>query len=310
MPPPEIAGLGNIAIFAGMASRRQAGVPQVRPIASGRGWSASEFVCDAGPEHRPFEERHDRVTIAAVVSGSFRYRTHAGESLMHPGAFVLGARGRCYECGHDHSRGDRCISFSFDADWFDEIFHAAAGGGSREFAHAGLPASSLPPLAARVAAFADDHALATEDLAMRLAFAVIKADAGARPTTKAVTARDEKRVAAALRYIEENCAEAIDLDALAAVACVSKFHFLRLFRRVAGVSPYRFLLDARLRRAAAQIAVGERRISEVAFEAGFGDLSTFNARFRATFGDSPSGWRRARGGSHGGGRPSAARLSR
>jgi AraC family transcriptional regulator len=62
---------------------------------------------------------------------------------------------------------------------------------------------------------------------------------------------------------------------------------------VAGASPHQYLIRARLRRAAHDIAASDRRISEIAFAAGFGDLSTFNARFRATFAASPTAWRRA-----------------
>jgi AraC family transcriptional regulator len=277
-----------------MSAKNEARPPVARSIAAGRGWSVSEFVCDAGPDDRPFEERHDRTTIAAVLSGAFKYRTRAGEHLVHPGAFVLGAAGCYYECGHEHGRGDRCLSFSFDADFFDEIAHAASGAAGYSFDRAALPSSpALLPLAARVAALRTNDALALEDMAARVAFAVVNAASGHRAKVGSPSALDEKRVAAAMRYIEDNAAEDVDLDQLADVAGVSKFHFLRIFTRIAGSSPYRFLLDARLRRAATEIARCERRISEIAYDCGFGDLSTFNARFRATFGMSPRAWRGA-----------------
>jgi AraC-like DNA-binding protein len=69
---------------------------------------------------------------------------------------------------------------------------------------------------------------------------------------------------------------------------------LRIFSAVAGITPYKYLLGLRLRRAGAAIAASARPISEIAFEEGFGDLSTFNAHFKAAFGVTPSRWRRAR----------------
>ncbi len=270
--------------------------PTMRAIASGEGWRASEFVCDAGPEDRPFEERHEDVTIAVVVSGSFNYRTEAGAGLMHPGAILLGAPGRCYECGHDHGRGDRCIAFAFRPDYFAEIARDAAGDARYAFAAAALPASlALAPLAAGALALSDARALATEEAAIRLAHAATRIAAGGAKRAAAPGARDARRIADALRFMEAHADEPLDLDRLASVARLSKFHFLRAFARIVGLTPYRYLLLTRLRRAGAALLATDRPVSEIAFDAGFGDLSTFNAHFRRAMGATPGAWRRERG---------------
>ncbi len=270
--------------------------PSVRRIASGDGWQAIEYVCDAGPDDRPFEESHEGVTLAVVLSGSFDYRTHAGNSLMHPGAILLGAAGRCYQCAHEHGRGDRCVSFTFRPDYFNEIAADATGDAQFEFATPALPASiGLAPLASRMEAMVDAAGLATEEAAIRLAHAVARIAARAQAPTAKTTARDERRVADAIRFIEEHADEPLDLDRLAAIAGISKFHFLRTFARVVGLTPYRYLLQTRLRRAGAEIAATDRPIAEIAFGAGFGDLSTFNAHFRAAMGVTPGHWRRSAG---------------
>lgn len=270
--------------------------PAERAIASGADWSASEFTCDAGPEDRPFEERHVDVSIAAVASGSFVYRTEAGSALMHPGAILLGSPGRCYECGHDHGRGDRCVAFSFRPDYFAEIAADATGDTRFRFATPSLPARlGLARLAAQIEAPADARGLATEEAAVRLAHAAARAAAGQAAAPRPASSRDQRRVVDCLRYIETHAAEPLDLHRLAAVAGLSKFHFLRAFARVVGATPYRFLLLTRLRRAAVDVAATDRKISDIAFDAGFGDLSTFNAQFRAAIGATPRAWRRARG---------------
>lgn len=73
---------------------------------------------------------------------------------------------------------------------------------------------------------------------------------------------------------------------------MSKYHFLRTFRRVVGMTPYRFVLGVRMRRAAVMLATSAAPVSAIAFETGFGDLSTCNNRFRETFGTSPTAFRR------------------
>ena len=279
-----------------MSANREDRAPDIRHIASGEGWRLSEFVCDAGPDDRPFEERHDDVSISLVASGTFDYRTHAGAAFLHPGGILLGAAGRCYECGHEHGRGDRCISYAFRADYFAEIACDATGDADFEFPTPALPASlGLASLAARVEALVDAQALATEEAAIRFAHVAARTAAGAPATRGKIAARDKRRVADVLHFIETHADEALDLDRLAAIAGVSKFHFLRSFTRIVGLTPYRYLLLMRLRRAGAAIAVTDRPISEIAFDAGFDDLSTFNAHFRAAMGTNPGAWRRERG---------------
>jgi len=269
---------------------------EMRSLGCGAGWSASEFICDAGPEDRGYEERHVGVSIAFVLSGSFRYRTHAGDSLLYPGGFLLGASGRCYECGHEHGRGDCCISFNYDEAYFDEIAHAATGALGFTFNVAGLPPNpALLPLGARMTVCAAADPLAMDELAAIIPLTIAHVAVGRpAPRNRAVAARDRARVAEVLRLIESASAEVLTLDRLARRVNLSKFHLLRVFAACTGVTPYKYLLGLRLRRAAGAIAATARPIAEIVFDEGFGDLSTFNAHFRAAFGMAPSQWRRTR----------------
>jgi AraC family transcriptional regulator len=264
-----------------------------RSIAAGEGWRISEFLCSAGPEDAPFEERHQEVSISAVVAGSFQYASPAGRALLYPGAFLLGNAGSCFTCGHRHGRGDRCIAFQFAPSFFEEISASVAGTARFRFTVGMLP--PVPELmGAAVAAeriAGHDHA-AGEELAIGVAERAIALASGVRPGTIPVHPRDEKRISAALRHIEACADDPLDLDTLAGVAAMSKYHFLRSFRRCLGVTPYRYLLGLRLRRAAVKLTTTAKPIAAIAFEAGFGDLSTFNAHFRRSFKVSPSALRR------------------
>ena len=90
-------------------------------LASGPGWRVEDVVCSAGPHDRPFEEQHDLVCVAAVTQGTFQYRTPDGRATLVPGALMLGNPGARFECGHEHGVGDRCLSFHFDPEFFEEI---------------------------------------------------------------------------------------------------------------------------------------------------------------------------------------------
>jgi AraC family transcriptional regulator len=96
-------------------------------LASGPGWRVTDVVCHAGPSDRPVEEQHDAVCIAAVTAGTFQYRTANGAAVLAPGAVVLGNQGHCFECGHEHAIGDRCLAFHFTPEYWQEIVAAVPG---------------------------------------------------------------------------------------------------------------------------------------------------------------------------------------
>lgn len=273
--------------------------PAARVIAQGEDWALREFVCHSGPQDRPFEERHEFASIAAVVEGSFQYRCDAGRALLYPGAFLLGNPGGCFECGHDHSTGDRCVSLQFTPALFEEIAASAAGASRFRFTAAMLPALKplIPPLARLEAMARKDGPLAVEELALQVVETVIGALAGGSGLSTAPSPADSRRISRVLKHLEGHAAQSfsgpVDLAALASIACMSKYHFLRSFRRVTGVTPHQYLLGLRLRRAACRLLGTAEPVSAIAYDCGFGDLSTFNAAFRAQFGTSPGGFRRA-----------------
>jgi AraC-like DNA-binding protein len=276
------------------APEPQAGrAPVQRRLGEGADWCVGEYVCSAGPGDRAYEERHDWFTIAAVLEGSFSYVTDNGSTLLYPGALLLGNAGACFECGHEHARGDRCIAVHVASECFAEVAAGAGAGAAFKFAASALPASARTAVwVAQLAARLTRHdPLAAEEDVLRLLELVIATFADRPPTLARHSARDARRISDALRTIEQTSAEPLDLEQLAAVARMSKYHFLRTFRRVVGVTPYQHLLQTRMHRAALALLTTQAPIAAVAFEAGFGDLSTFNASFRQRFGQTPRAFR-------------------
>jgi AraC family transcriptional regulator len=262
-------------------------------LASGHGWSVHDVICRAGPNDRPFEERHNSVCIAAVTQGTFQYRTIHGTMTLAPGALLLGNEGAYFECGHAHGVGDRCISFHFAPDYFEDIIAAVPGARRAAFSVPRVPpsASLLPLIAAAEAARSDG--LELEEISLRLAGSTAATLAPSTTTATTPSRRDEQRISEALRRIEAKAHEPISLIALARGAAMSPYHFLRTFRSVVGMTPHQFVLGARLCRAAVRLRQSDESVSAIAYEAGFNDLSTFNRRFRRIMGIAPTAYRRA-----------------
>jgi AraC family transcriptional regulator len=264
-------------------------------LASGPGWCVQDVICTAGPRDRPFEEQHQTFSIGAVLAGSFQYRTQRGSAVLAPGALLLGNHGHCYECGHEHGVGDRCLAFHFTPEFLETVVAAVAGARRLAFA---VP--SLPPLPALIAIIAQAEAARDagdtaelEDLALQLVGTVSATLAGSDNTTSAPARRDERRITAALRRIEALAHEPLSLGDLARAAAMSPYHFLRTFRAVVGMTPHQFILRTRLHRAAVQLRRSNEDISAIALDNGFNDLSTFNRRFRQLTGKTPTAYRAA-----------------
>jgi AraC family transcriptional regulator len=290
--------LAKIAVELERALARRAahgtrGAAAARMIASGDGWTVADVVCTSGAEDRPFEERHRHYSIAIVVAGSFEYRSPRGHALMTPGALMLGNAGQCYECGHHHAAGDRCVSFWYAPGYFERLAAEAGIRGRLGFRNARLPAlAALSPLVAHAAAGAVGAAdVAWDELALEVAVSALGADTGTRADGHSAPAAAAARVTQTIRAIERHPDAGLPLQQLARRAGLSPYHFLRTFQRLTGVTPHQYVMRARLRDAAIRLAEVSGKVVDVALDCGFGDVSNFNRAFRAEFGVSPTKYR-------------------
>jgi AraC family transcriptional regulator len=283
-----------------IARRRREGTPgqaASRTIARGKGWSVDDVLCTSGPQDRTFEERHSQYSLAIVLAGTFQYRSTAGQALMTPGSLLLGNAGECFECGHQHATGDRCLAFHFHPEYFERLAVDAEvrrpeRGFRRNRLHP-VPQLSAPIARAHSALSADrDSSTLWEELAMELATQALQIEDG-ESITRDLPVGATARVTRVLRRMEHDGMSSLTLTDLAKEARLSPYHFLRTFEVLTGVTPHQYLLRTRLREAALRLTTESAKVLDVAFDCGFGDISNFNRTFRREFGVSPRQWRRA-----------------
>jgi AraC family transcriptional regulator len=268
-----------------------------RVLAEGDDWAVEDVLCTHRPSDASFEERHGRYRVALVGAGTFVCRGAQGRELLTPGSLLLGNAADHFACGHEHGTGDRCLAFAYSPELFEQLaFDAGVRSKPRLRALRVPPVRVLAPLVAEATAvWSEDCADgAWHELAIRMAAAAVRfaAEPQRAPRTPA---NAERGVARAVRLIEREPGEILALDALAREASLSRFHFLRIFARVTGLTPHRYLLRARLRRAAVRLATGDARVIDVAMASGFRDISSFNHSFRAEFGTTPRSYREHKG---------------
>jgi AraC family transcriptional regulator len=266
--------------------------PKSRQLASGDGWTVSDIVCSAGPQDRPFEERHTQTSIAIVTGGTFQYRSSTGCGLMVPGSLLLGNAGDSFSCGHEHGVGDRCVAFSYLPEFFDRLAYDAGGSSIRFKAPRLPPIRTLAPLVAKASTMlVRGDQLAYEGLSVQVAAQAIEAANGVKLSRAGGSPSSLARVTRVIRTIENEADIPQDLNSLARMARLSSYHFLRTFEEMTGTTPHQYLIRIRLRRAAIRLRSEPTRILDIALGCGFGDVSNFNRAFRAEFGVAPHTYR-------------------
>lgn len=93
-------------------------------------------------------------------------------------------------------------------------------------------------------------------------------------------------------FLDAHLEHDVGIDALTAIAGLSRAHLIREFRRVLGVPPHQYLIHARIRRARALLASGTS-VAEAAAATGFFDQAHFARHFRRLVGVSAVAYKRS-----------------
>ena len=109
--------------------------------------------------------------------------------------------------------------------------------------------------------------------------------------TKVGDSNLHERLCRARRLIDECYALPLDLSEISKEACLSRYHFLRLFRDTFQTTPHQYLIQRRIDKAKELLRSRELSVTDVCFEVGFQSLGSFSALFRRCVGDAPIGYR-------------------
>jgi AraC-like DNA-binding protein len=98
---------------------------------------------------------------------------------------------------------------------------------------------------------------------------------------------------AAIQYISAKLASQLTLAEIAKAVCISTGHFSRAFKISHGVSPWAYIIMARVERAKCMLRATREPLSQIASACGFADQAHLCRAFRRCVGVSPGIWRRA-----------------
>lgn len=109
-----------------------------------------------------------------------------------------------------------------------------------------------------------------------------------KPTTRSFY---EEAVRGAVARVAASLDASLDLPALARLACLSPFHFHRIFKGMIGETPLELHRRLRMERAAAALLADDTQVIEIAFAAGYETHESFTRAFARYFGCSPTAFR-------------------
>jgi AraC-like DNA-binding protein len=107
-----------------------------------------------------------------------------------------------------------------------------------------------------------------------------------------ITPDQYNRIIAAKLYIDANFRESIGLDSISREACISRFHFHRLFTHIYNQTPHRYLTQKRIHHALELLLDKELTVQEVCISVGFESLGSFSVLFKRETGSPPLSYRR------------------
>ncbi len=251
--------------------------------ARGRRHYESEF---AGP-----------LSIKSVVRGSATWETRDGRYELTPGSVLLLNDGEEYSITVDALQPVETFCIFFERGFVEDAFRATTAR-SAELLDAPDRVSAISfcerlhfdsPL---VDAVMRTTPSSESFYSLALQLVRTRGDVAARiaklPSIRATT-RDElaRRLEIATSYLHANCTRGVTVAEAARAACLSPFHFHRLFTRFHGVTPHRYLNRLRLERARAQLRHTDCNVLDVAVDCGFESLGSFATLYKKTFGVTP-----------------------
>jgi AraC-like DNA-binding protein len=100
-----------------------------------------------------------------------------------------------------------------------------------------------------------------------------------------------QRLVRARRFIDDCYHLPLNLDQISSEACLSRYHFLRLFRKAFNTTPHQYLTERRIEKAKELLSSSGLTVTDVCFEVGFESLGSFSSLFHKRVGHPPISYR-------------------
>jgi AraC family transcriptional regulator len=255
------------------------------------------------------------LSVKFVIRGSAVWETENARWMLGPGSYLILNHGRTYSISIDAAEPVETFCLFFRRGFIEDVLHATITGDDHlldepetppfttNFFERVQPPDRVTTLLRRMHSNASSSPVSRESQEgafLAVAQAILRAqhsitrEAAKIPAAKSAT-REEllRRVSRGRDYLESFLSDPIRLEDMARAACLSPYHFHRLFRQIFGEGPHHYLVRRRLERAKEMLRGSDVPVTQVCLDTGFESLGSFSTLFRQRYGMPPSQWRSA-----------------
>ncbi len=258
-----------------------------------------------GGRGRRYEQRFTGpLSVKAVMSGSATWETGDGRFEVVPGSVLVLNDGEEYEITVDALQPVETFCLFFERGFVEDAWRATTTASAALLDDGQRPSVAFseklhfdtPLVAAMNRAHrggSSDDAFFDVALGLVRAQDDVKSRVARVPSLRASTRAElARRVGVATAFLHASLNRNVTIAEAAREACLSPFHFHRLFTAFHGITPHRYLTRLRLERARALLRNSDRRIVDIASDCGFDSLGSFATLFKRTFGITPGAIRK------------------
>jgi AraC family transcriptional regulator len=274
--------------------------------------NAVMYAPETDAEYHPYEQR---LSIKACWGGEERYFIDNRTLTVDDDSYLIFNDRRTYASSLHSSRPVRSFSVFFRPGFAEEVLGGMLTPEDRilergsqneskavEFGEHLRPHDKIVTPVLRYIAFHVDRGIGDAGwYEEQLSFLLERMLGSHRKTNRAVQSlsairpgkRQElyRRLSWGRDFIQSNYRRQITLDEMASAACLSKYHFIRLFHALEGVTPYRYLQQKRVTAAQRLLTTTNLTHVEIAEQVGFDHRSTMFRHMRRLTGRSGRQWR-------------------
>lgn len=265
-----------------------------------------DFRCMEKPHSVSPSERYPDYTISFTRTGHFRTQSRQGAQDIDSRMVMLSNAESERTVSHGKDVRDTCTILEVPRLLLEEAQRVfwrkgvlPSGSSAFPFPVAAVSTTPLLDLLHRkLISSRPLEPLRLEDLTIRILSGVFRQMYGWKPDDPVLQADERLRdqhletIERAREYMLANLDGDLSLHDIARSAHVSEFYFSRVFRKLTALSPYRYLLQARLEHAAMMLKDTKHSVTEISYASGFRNFPHFVSSFTARHGISPLQYRK------------------
>lgn len=129
-----------------------------------------------------------------------------------------------------------------------------------------------------------DYSLLQKSLVLRIIYLLLK---GLKANNNHQPMQHQRALDEVITYMMEHFNEPIALETLSKIACLSVYHFSRIFKQAYGISPHQFQIRYRIDQAKEMLMFQRLSLSSIAEKVGYSNVHSFSKAFKQVEGVSP-----------------------